>query len=62
MRITGERRVESVSNRLELYAPCGRKREELDSASRYSPNLSGISASLGRFSGLWDLSAEQVPA
>ena len=40
VRITGERRAESVSNRLELYALCGGKQEELYSGPRCSPNLS----------------------
>ena len=40
VRIVGERRAEGVSNRLERYACCRRKRKELESDLRCSLNLS----------------------
>ena len=40
VRIVGERRAESVTNRLELYARCRGKRKELESDLRCSLNLS----------------------
>ena len=52
MRITGEHRAERVSNRLELYALCGGKREELYSVQDAPRTCQVNIVSLGRSSGL----------